>query len=501
MLMFSTAGAALISDLLLSVGIGAGAIYIAVVLMAGLTDRRDLAIGAAVFCSLLMLGGLGLSPPGADFAIAVLDRVVALLAIWLAALFVLARRSAAERELLRLETDEQCRRVIDSTPDAVALLDLSGKVVSWSMQGLRMFGWSEDESKGRALSEVILPERERGEFDGRLTEFRRTGDAATFAEALELDAKRSDGPEFPVSIALFPTTQRGEVLLLAVMRDLARDAESQQELQRVAHELETRNEEMEEIVSIIAHDLKRPIVSISGLLNMIREDAGESLDAESIENLDLSINECRRMQSMVTELSALARAERAEWSFGEENLRDLIEACVSNAQPLAESKGARLVFDCDDADLLVSGRHVRECLTNLIENALHYGCPQPGMTVEIAGRVKEAERLARISVTDRGPGIPPVQQSRMFELFRRGDPAGPVKGSGIGLFAVKRLIQQIGGTIAVESPAPRDANQTGRGCDWEGSGARFTLSFPIRVSSRTATRPAPEGDRSLHRIR
>jgi signal transduction histidine kinase len=104
-------------------------------------------------------------------------------------------------------------------------------------------------------------------------------------------------------------------------------------------------------------------------------------------------------------------------------------------------------------------------LDNLLANAFQYGCAGTDRRVAVHCTVEDS--AVAIAVQDHGPGFVSRFHERVFEIFRRLDPAGPVPGTGVGLAAVHRLIKRIGGTVTLDSAA--------------GRGATFTIRFPVQV--------------------
>ena len=111
--------------------------------------------------------------------------------------------------------------------------------------------------------------------------------------------------------------------------------------------------------------------------------------------------------------------------------------------------------------LAADGRLLEQALVNLIENALRHGSAESA--VEVAVEVDEAPGRARLTVSDRGPGVPEADRARVFETFARG--STPSGGAGLGLAIVRAVAQVHGGEARAE---PR-----------EGGGARFVLDLPV----------------------
>lgn len=238
---------------------------------------------------------------------------------------------------------------------------------------------------------------------------------------------------------------------------------SQDRLQKTNATLAPRSEDMEELLSITAHDLKHPVVGIQGLLSLLKEDCYDKLNADNKLNLDLSLGECERMKEMLTRLSELGRIEQTRPRMGLASLRDVVDTCVKRFQSLCQQLDITLKIDVPEKQIRMPKAILEEVLSNLIDNAIKYGCSNGSGVIVITASCED--ETCSITVKDNGPGIDPQHHERIFRPFRRLVAKNGQTGSGLGLTAVKRLIQRIGGQVRVVS-APSQ-------------GASFEMKFPI----------------------
>lgn len=243
------------------------------------------------------------------------------------------------------------------------------------------------------------------------------------------------------------------------------------ERKRVEHIVLEQKRELEDFVSIVAHDLKHPVVSVQGLLGLLRQETAAQLDESGRENLEMALSECGRMKGIIAQLGHIARIGSAEIRSEPVRLRPFLSALLRRFSCLIEEHSVEATVEAPDITVLFPRVQVEEALDNLLINALQYGCAGDVRRVDVRGAT-ELNALA-ISVQDHGPGIEPRFHERVFEMFRRLDPAGPVPGTGVGLAAVNRLIRRIGGTVTLDSAA--------------GQGACFTIRFPAQVLAEEAT--------------
>lgn len=217
------------------------------------------------------------------------------------------------------------------------------------------------------------------------------------------------------------------------------------------------------LLSSVSHDLRTPLVSIIGAASSLIE-MGPRLDAESSrELLGGLMEEAERLNRYVqnlldmTRLSYGAVKSRFEW-------HDLAELVGQARQALGRAV-AGLAFDLDlpERSLIYTDAFLlRQVLVNLLDNASKHA--PPGSTVHISASSPDRDCLL-IAVEDEGPGVPPAERERVFDLFYRinkGD--RQVAGTGLGLAICRDLVKLLGGSIRLTSGAG-------------GSGARFEMDF------------------------
>jgi PAS domain S-box-containing protein len=225
--------------------------------------------------------------------------------------------------------------------------------------------------------------------------------------------------------------------------------------------------ELRDLLATLTHELRRPSLSLSGLLKLIKADAGDAMNADQHESLDLAFKESDRMRRLIDRLGEMLTVEETPLLPERINPSQLIDSIVSYLQPLSKQYGTRIMIDetCDQS-VFVSRFQVSEAITNLIKNAIIHGsaCENP----EVHIRCQTPPGSIRIEVIDNGPGVPEAMQDRIFGLFSRAtaDPDRP--GDGIGLAIVRRLISRVGGTVHLTS-------KPGEGC-------LFVLNFPVETA-------------------
>jgi PAS domain S-box-containing protein len=233
-------------------------------------------------------------------------------------------------------------------------------------------------------------------------------------------------------------------------------AEAQQQLQIINDELTAKNKELtktnadlDNFIYTASHDLKAPIANVEGLIYALKRDikTGRGQLEQILGMMDNSVNRFKNTIKDLTEISKIQKdleEDREELSF-----RELLYEVELNIESLITDANAQIKADFSEVDaLFFSRKNMRSILYNLVSNAIKYRSPERKAVVEIkTSRVDE--HTIMLSVKDNGLGISLNQQAQVFSMFKRLHTH--VEGSGIGLYIVKRIIENAGGSINVIS--------------------------------------------------
>jgi PAS domain S-box-containing protein len=169
---------------------------------------------------------------------------------------------AKAAEVALLQSQERNRAIVDTALDGVITIDSTGIVTDWNAQATAIFGWSREEALGRALTETIIPERDRQALERGIREFLRTGDGAMLNRRTEIVAQHKDGRDLPVELAVSPAKIGDAYIFSAFIRDITdrRRAErrlaSQYAVTRVLAEATTLEEAVPKIIQAIGESLE-----------------------------------------------------------------------------------------------------------------------------------------------------------------------------------------------------------------------------------------------------
>ena len=232
----------------------------------------------------------------------------------------------------------------------------------------------------------------------------------------------------------------------------------------------TRMKEFEQLksdmISLMSHELRTPLTSINGFAELLVVD--DKLPEESREFLQIIANESQRMSRMIDtflSVTQLERADKKEISKIALRVDEVVRETIGTMQPAARKKRIRIVEQGNGhiPPVAADKSLITQVLTKLLDNAIKYS---PERTTVTVSTVLEAEAV-RVVVDDRGYGIPTESIDRIWEKFYRVARDGKEKdeaSTGLGLAFVKEVVEQHGGSVAVESEV--------------GRGSKFSFALP-----------------------
>ncbi|MDI1478056.1 HAMP domain-containing sensor histidine kinase [Polyangium sp. y55x31] len=240
-----------------------------------------------------------------------------------------------------------------------------------------------------------------------------------------------------------------------------------------------------DFVANVSHELKTPLALVRMFGEILLADRVAS-DEKRRQYLQIIVSESERLTALIENVLDFAKVERgkAAYEFAPGRLEDIVGRAVDVYRYRAERDGIVVHFASAEGlpEAMIDARAMELAIINLLDNAFKYA--KDGGRVDVDVVSDDGSVVVRVS--DRGPGIDPDEQERIFERFVRGRRAGEqrIRGSGIGLALVKHIAESHGGSIEVKSPITED-----------GKGSVFVLRIPaLRGEPRGGSKrllPAP----------
>ncbi len=340
-------------------------------------------------------------------------------------------RAEAEAERARL------RAVLESAPHGILSVGKSGNLDA-NPAAVRLLGRELDESAGlEQYADLVCAADGRSLPVEEWPLSRALGGEVISNE--ELLVARPDGRRVSVLASAAPVrgSEEGPVGAIVAFQDIS----TLKELERLR----------EEWSSVIAHDLRQPLSVVTFSASLLKKMLGEEVSFDVWRTLEDILFATGNLNKMVNDLLDVSRldARRLNLERRPVDLPTLVRGAVRRMVWMTGERRVRVEARGEIPPMLVDPGRVEQVLGNLISNAARYGDPGAEILVEA---VREGEGVC-VSVTNRGPGIPPEQLPRLFARFYRADEVREERSSGLGLglYISKGLVEAHGGRLWAES--------------------------------------------------
>ncbi len=402
----------------------------------------------------------------------------------------------AQRERESSTRARQLAAITANSADAILQIGKDGTIQSWNHGAELIFGYSGDEIVGKHFR-MLLPEelQAAGEIDYIQSEMEQKGflrgyvtkrvtkDGRVITVELTRTLLRDEkGRAIGSSTILRDVTERERIqeqtremnrVLEAQVAERTRElSEANRELRRRQHDLEQANAELRqldqlksEFVSLVSHELRAPLANISGVFQLLLEDARDPLGVNQRELLSIADEQVERLARLVKGVLNVSRIEAGEMEFHaqEFDIHEVLEKECNHWTAYDPKHRYVCTAPRQLPPVWADRDRVEEVLTNLVDNAAKYsGEEKP---IRVTAQALDGEVV--ISVRDEGVGISSDDMKRLFERFYRveRDDARQTYGHGLGLYISRKFIEAMGGRLWGESIV--------------GRGSTFHFSLPL----------------------
>jgi PAS domain S-box-containing protein len=375
---------------------------------------------------------------------------------------VTARRAAEA-------TGKLLASIVESSHDAIIGIDLNGFITSWNRGAEHIFGFSAEESIGKAVSLIAAPDR-TDDMPAILT---RIANGESIAQHQAVRRTKS-GKIIDVSITLSPL--HDSLGRLAGASKIARDiteqvrsverlAQLNADLQRSNENLKRSNEDLERFAFVASHDLQEPLRMISVYSQLLLRAHSAEFDPQAQMYVDNIVGSTKRMRELLADLLAYAEiGARVDEPVEAVDLNDIVAKVLQNLQAAIDENQVSIAVDALPTLRAFQG-HFIPLFQNLIGNSIKYRSDRPP---RIQVSFEKCDNQLRFSVSDNGIGIAPEYHRKIFGPFKRLH-GKDIEGTGIGLAICQRVVERYGGRIWVESQ--------------QGQGAAFIFTLPAVLTS------------------
>jgi PAS domain S-box-containing protein len=342
------------------------------------------------------------------------------------------------------KTEEQIRKtetlfseLFNSSPMAIVLLDSNGNVDRVNQGFEQMFGFTIAELKGKSLNEFIVPKELAAEGNDLNTLI-----SSNKVVRLETTRLRRDDTLLSVIIYGVPVHLEDETIgIFGVYVDIT-------DQKMIEEELKTRNAELDNFVYKVSHDLRAPLSSVLGLVNLAQLRGNEDDPREYMKIIGEKVNQ---LDNFISDVLSHSKNLKMDINTGKIHFAQIIDTAFRDLSYMEGANEMQREVEINGTDFYSDPWRIGEIFRNLVSNAIKYRKEEESSHL-VNIHIDITEESATITFTDHGIGIEEKDLSKIFEMFYRASEQSV--GSGLGLYIVKNAVEKLGGKVMVES-APR----------------------------------------------
>lgn len=344
----------------------------------------------------------------------------------------------------------QTRQLFDLSPVACCVYEEETlQFLDVNAQAIATYGYSREEFLGMTVRDLRCPEEgtEVEPDDGLRCHLRKNG------ERVDIEAHRHK------------MQYEGRAAQLVVLRDITERRRFEEKLEEARVKAESASRAKSEFLASMSHELRSPLHTIIGFSELLGEGLEGPLNEKQKRFVQHIQKDSQHLLTLINDILDLSKIEAGKLEFHLEvvALERLIAEAVASVMPQAEARELEIeVHAGAELEAWADKVRVHQLLLNLLSNAIKF-TPAGG---RISIEARELSRSIEVSVTDTGIGVPAEHQESIFDVFYQvsSTTRGVREGTGLGLAICRRLVEQMGGRIWVESQ--------------EGQGSKFTFSLP-----------------------
>jgi len=393
----------------------------------------------------------------------------------------ITKQKKAEEELIK-ERDK-AQKYLSIAEVMLLVLDFNGNLTLLNPKGEKILGYKEKELIGKNWFNTCLPKDIKQTVKDVF--YKLINGEIENLEYFENSIIDKEGNE--KLIAWHNTMLKdnmGKIIgTLSSGEDITDRRKSEEEREKLLHELSSKNEELKSIVYVASHDLRTPLINIQGfsrelelncnkLNEMLKNNKLEKnltngqkiiLDKEIPESVNYIISNVKKIDQLLDGLLKISRLGRETVEMINLNMNLMIHDIINAMQYQIQKDKVKVIIK-NLPPCFGNETQINQVCYNLINNAIKYIKNKGENYLKITG-YKDG-KMSVYCFEDNGIGIHPNHQKKIFEIFHRLNPKGPIKGEGLGLTIVKRIIDRHNGSIWLESN--------------EGKGSKFYISLPSK---------------------
>lgn len=363
-----------------------------------------------------------------------------------------------QAEAISKKNETMFTQLFDSAPMGVVLLSATGQVELVNQGFREMFGYDLEDLKGMNLNDFIVPDELKNEGIDLNNLIKEHKIISVVTRRKHRSGSLIDVLLYGVPVMLDHKT----IGIYGVYADIT-------DRKKVEEELKIRNTELDNFVYKVSHDLRAPLSSILGLVNLARLPGNDDNPMDYINIIGKKVED---LDHFISDVLSHSKNLKMEVSHARVDFNSIISRTFTDLNYLEGASEVMVYRRVDDNEFYSDPWRISEIFRNLVSNAIKYRQIQAA-SPEIRIAVNSGDHQTEIIFSDNGIGIEKINLSKVFDMFYRATEQSD--GSGIGLYIVKNAVEKLGGTISVHSEA--------------GIGTTFTIILPNRSTEAVTENP------------
>jgi PAS domain S-box-containing protein len=350
--------------------------------------------------------------------------------------------------------------IVESTEDAIISKTLEGIITSWNKGAEKIFKYTEEEVLGKHIT-LLIPVDQLDEEKLIIGKIIR-GEKLDHFETTRVT---KDGRLIPISLTVSPIKNSDGTIIGAskIARDITLQKQAEQAIQQHSENLELLNAKKDEFISIASHELKTPLTSMKGFLELLNSNELEPQNKLYVQKALSNTNKLERLIYDLLDVSKI-QAGQLQLTITEFDIDKLITECIHEAQAGTFAHNIINKGGMANPTIYADRNRIEQVIINLLSNAIKYSPKGGNIIVKTSG----TDTTIIISIQDSGIGLAMVDQEKIFDRFYRSNQKEfTATGFGLGLYICSQIIKRHKGRIWVESEM--------------GSGSTFYFELPIKA--------------------
>jgi PAS domain S-box-containing protein len=324
-------------------------------------------------------------------------------------------------------------QLFENAPLAIVMLDGNGKVVRINRGFQNLFGFSIEELRGRGLNTFIVPrdlETQGNKIDSVISSY----------QVVQVETVRlhKDGRQISVILYGVPVRQEDETIaIFGVYVDITN-------IRSMEAELKTRNAELDNFVYKVSHDLRAPLTSVMGLVQLAALPGNTDNPHDYLKRIGAQV---QQLDAFISDVLSHSKNLKMDVKIDEVNVEELVHKAFADLSYLAGANQVSYTVSHRGPALYSDPWRLSEVVRNLVSNAIKYRHEQRPTQVSVS--IDCSPESCEIKFADTGMGIASDKLPHVFDMFYRA--SSKAQGSGLGLYIVKNAIERLKGSLQVES--------------------------------------------------